>query len=447
MDSKMDSKPVKTSWHIGQPDRKWACGHLVNHLIDQMTKVYGGGVKHIVDPQCHISKEPSDVRFLTLVPQMRILGVDERTILHLDGNRWRGAGVGSPVCKRNKKISLFSLVFELNRWSWGHVENSLTAAVGPGVDVFAQDFVSFRRTGAATPGIDSSDMVLSQNVTQLRYLRPYLSKVIARCGGNMSFDGQPGKYVDQILEMMGQCAAVIATNHFLYQQAIKANPHTFLIPNGIDLSVWRPGPARTVNQWRIRKARIQGLLTRVHGPVVGFVGNVATHAKQVYKGFHISKDACRQLAFEFKEALYGARQIPHGEMMPRFYHQIDVLLHPTAGEGSSNTLMEALACGVPVVTTRTAGFHGEMMEHDVNVLFCERTVESIVEQLRRLKEEPGLAARIGAAGRKFAEEHHDIRVVADQYLYVFWDVLRRSGLRHDVPDTFEGFKKWLAGVE
>jgi glycosyltransferase involved in cell wall biosynthesis len=122
---------------------------------------------------------------------------------------------------------------------------------------------------------------------------------------------------------------------------------------------------------------------------------------------------------DLREALFRTRQIPHDQMMKRFFHRIDILAHPTAGEGCSNTIMEALACGVPVITTQCAGFHGEMLKDGKNVVFCERTADSIEAAIRRFLKHPDMMADIGAAGREFAEKHHNIDDIAAQYREVF----------------------------
>jgi glycosyltransferase involved in cell wall biosynthesis len=223
----------------------------------------------------------------------------------------------------------------------------------------------------------------------------------------MSFDSSRYKdhnVLETYMEKMGKCFAVIATNRKLYNIAKTVNPNVFLIPNGIDLIQWAPRPYRKFNLAR---------------PVIGFCGNVVHKSNAEYKGYGILKEATRRVGLDVKEALFRTRQIPHDQMMRRFYWRIDILVHPTAGVGCSNTLMEALACGVPVITTRCAGYHGEMLEDGKNVVFCDRTAESIELSIRRFLKHPDMMEQIGAAGREFAEKHHDINDIAAQYREVF----------------------------
>jgi len=239
-------------------------------------------------------------------------------------------------------------------WSWGLIVSEIIKQCGYDVDrVFIPD---------AKPRV--YDVLLSQQVTLFRQWLTPNGKVITRLGGNMTFDEIESSAAKFYLEKMSKCFAVIATNKFLYDVSKKVNHRTYLIPNGINLDVWRPTKNKTTGK----------------NIIVGFVGNINQPAYRKYKGYDMAKNVCSGISgVTFRHALFGDNQIPHEKMMDEFYHKIDVLLHPTAGEGCSNTLMEAAACGVPIITTRCAGYHGELMKHRDNVLFCNRDEQSIGE--------------------------------------------------------------------
>jgi len=61
------------------------------------------------------------------------------------------------------------------------------------------------------------------------------------------------------------------------------------------------------------------------------------------------------------------------------------------------------------------GFHGDKLEDKKNVIFIERNVESLKEAIRFLWENPGVYTEISNASRVFAEKHHDITKVAQQW--------------------------------
>ncbi len=210
---------------------------------------------------------------------------------------------------------------------------------------------------------------------------------------------------------LSQCGALIATNKKLYEFGKSVNPETYFITNGIILDEFP-------YVYKIKPARC--------GFTVGFVGNITKPSYREYKGYDYVVGACEKENAMLKEALYKDKQIPHAEMTDKFYSQIDCLIHPTLGEGCSNAIMEALSCGIPVITTKTAGYHGEMLEDGENVLFVERDIDSIAEAVRKLKQSHRLRLKLSHNGRAFAEDNHDITKLAKQWNIVIEAIIQRN---------------------
>ncbi len=77
-------------------------------------------------------------------------------------------------------------------------------------------------------------------------------------------------------------------------------------------------------------------------------------------------------------------------------------------EGLPNVLIEALACGLPVVTTRLSGIPELVEDGVIGALAEPGDPESLRAALRRVLDDPAAAQRWAQAGRARVEQQFDI---------------------------------------
>ncbi len=292
-------------------------------------------------------------------------------------------------------------------WSWSFGLIALK-------DVMDYDFIRIKRIPACRIPIDLVkyfDITLLQNLDTIKQIQSDYKKVIARIGGMVIDDKNKADRHNLALNKVG---AVIATNNQLYEIGKTVNGKTFLIPNGVDLDLFYP------------KEKSPYQKDQRENFTVGFAGNIWGPG-QIYKGWNYYSKAIDRLIGEVDhyEVLFDYNQLEHDDMPEKFFHKIDCLILPSKGEGCSNITMEALACGVPVLTTKV-GFHGEMLKNGVDCLFIERNVADIVEKVLKLRGSKKLQETLSKNGREFAEKNHDIRMIARMYDQVFKTVLNNT---------------------
>ncbi len=195
---------------------------------------------------------------------------------------------------------------------------------------------------------------------------------------------------------------IIALNSGLLGRVTRWHSNVSLVPNGLDLKIWRAD----------RIFRTQEEFT------AGFAANIAGVKREI-KGFDLARAAAERVGVPLLICDKEAARIPHERMVEAFYNRIDVLIHPSLAEGSSNVIMEALALGIPVITTRESGYHGEHLTDGVDALIRPRAIESLENALSMLKQEEGLRRQISIGARSFAEIHHSILTVAREYKRLF----------------------------
>ncbi|MDX2116482.1 MAG: glycosyltransferase [Planctomycetota bacterium] len=87
---------------------------------------------------------------------------------------------------------------------------------------------------------------------------------------------------------------------------------------------------------------------------------------------------------------------------------------PTSQENWGFSLLESLACAVPVVTTRAVDIWNEL-EQSGGAVICEQTPRAFADALRPLLTDPARAASMGAAARRWVLSELDAAAVLRRY--------------------------------
>jgi len=120
---------------------------------------------------------------------------------------------------------------------------------------------------------------------------------------------------------------------------------------------------------------------------------------------------------------------------------LDVFVLPSKNEGISNTILEALASGLPVIATAVGG-NVELVEEGVNgMLVAPGEVADMAQALLFYLDAPARIAEHGENARRQAEQRFSIPAMADAYAAVYEKTLgqrRRDAIRR--PENSTGTK-------
>ncbi|MGA2030817.1 MAG: glycosyltransferase [Thermoguttaceae bacterium] len=105
--------------------------------------------------------------------------------------------------------------------------------------------------------------------------------------------------------------------------------------------------------------------------------------------------------------------------VPALLAQSHILAHPTRSEGLSNVVLEAMAEGLPVVTTPAAATSEISEDGRTSLIVPFGSTDAMAGALGRLLSDPEMRGRLGAAGLRSVSHCCNEAVVADRYEQVF----------------------------
>jgi sugar transferase (PEP-CTERM/EpsH1 system associated) len=154
--------------------------------------------------------------------------------------------------------------------------------------------------------------------------------------------------------------------------------------------------------------------------------DLAGRARLVIVGEGQTRQACQKLldgAGMANLAWLPGERHDIAEVMQTF----DVFVLPSKNEGISNTILEALATGLPVVATAVGG-NVELVEEDVNgMLVKPGDAEDMAQALLGYLHEPERITNQGKQARLHAEQRFSIPAMAEAYSNVYEQTLRNHG--------------------
>jgi glycosyltransferase involved in cell wall biosynthesis len=105
------------------------------------------------------------------------------------------------------------------------------------------------------------------------------------------------------------------------------------------------------------------------------------------------------------------------------YNAADVFLMLSKQDNLPNTVLEAMACGIPVAAFETGGIP-DMVRHDDNGLLCQQgDVAGLASMLNRCFDNPAMFRRMGENARRRAQEEFSLALQAQRYTELYRELL------------------------
>lgn len=112
--------------------------------------------------------------------------------------------------------------------------------------------------------------------------------------------------------------------------------------------------------------------------------------------------------------------------VPEIMRALDIFVLPSLAEGISNTILEAMASGLPVVATSVGG-NPELVEPEcTGALVPSGDVQAMADALRRYCREPTERKKQGRQARRVAEHRYSMATMVSGYLSVYDRMLNNT---------------------
>jgi glycosyltransferase involved in cell wall biosynthesis len=221
-----------------------------------------------------------------------------------------------------------------------------------------------------------------------------------------------------------------------------------VIPNGVNLKRFRP----VTNEGERAECR-RALGLPADGRIITFAGAVSPR-----KGADLLLEAWLRFAGRFPDAhlvVVGARKdlgrrnlksfalnleaLVQGSGCPDRIHfpgmvdnveeylrASDVFVFPSRREGMPNTVLEAMACGLPVVVCPFVGLPKEFGQASRGQILVKHTPEEIAAAVTTVLEDDSLRSALGERAQRWVEENMDVENALDQYAALYHELADRA---------------------
>ena len=226
----------------------------------------------------------------------------------------------------------------------------------------------------------------------------------------------PTEVIDQELAEYEEADYVAVPSRFVVDSFLRHGfPRDRLLvnPYGSDLSMFQP--ARTDHD-NFRIIQVGAVTIRKGFPdVVEAFRKAAIPSSELWFVGGISPEADAYLQKHPVDNVYLKGRVPQVEL-PRYYSQCDVACLGSVEEGMAMVLVQAAACGLPIVCTTNTGGMEIVGDNECGIVVPIRSPDAMAEAFRAMHQDRSRARAMGDAARRKAEEYFSWSAYGDRAL-------------------------------
>ncbi len=219
----------------------------------------------------------------------------------------------------------------------------------------------------------------------------------------------------------------ISTDTIKRARALGCNEKVVLTPYGIDTKKFSRKPpdkklvkklgtgGKTVLISVSRLSRRKGL-----DYLLRAVAALGDGVKLIMVGDGVERESLTKLSDELgiRDRVVFVGKVPNEKLLD-YYNLADIFVLPSLHEGMGIVFLEAMACGLPVVTTNIGGMVDFVKDGKTGLLVDPKNAEQLSDALSKLITDKKLRGRIAKSGERLVRTEYTWGEAAKRYLEVF----------------------------
>lgn len=195
---------------------------------------------------------------------------------------------------------------------------------------------------------------------------------------------------------------------------------TVVIPNGIDLDVFKPAPAAGGGK------TVLGMLSRIvslkdHETLLRAVALLKNRRNCPPFELQIAGEGAEEQRLKLLTIELGLQQeviftgVINESGIPAFMQRLDIYVHASLGETMSTSLMQAMACAKPVIASDVPGINNMLQQNKTGLLVPVRQPDTLAVAIEQLVQDRALQLALGQAARQFAADNFSNLIMFERY--------------------------------
>lgn len=267
----------------------------------------------------------------------------------------------------------------------------------------------------------------------LRSAKIFRKKLIARCGylssentafdfGSESIETKNARIFEK--RLFSEADQIVVTTKLIQQTIIdRYNIPAMkitIIPNYVDTEIFRPAIKRIKKQKRIcfvgrldRGKNLSELFKAVHGLDV----------ELIIIGDGYLTDELMNQARQLKLTVKFIGKVPNYEL-PKYLNSADLFILPSLIEGHPKALLEAMACGLPVIGSNIPSIR-ELITHRETGYLCGTTAGEIREAIIDVLGNSFLKEQISTRAKEYIDSNFSLVLIGEQEFLLLNKIMNR----------------------